>query len=424
MVNKQQEIRNIVEEYLSPNNADFTPLILNGDVSKIISYIPRESIDLVVTSPPYWQMRDYKVAKQIGREETYAKYINKLVHISKKINFVLKDSGSYFLNIGDKYNSKKKQLLMIPSRLVIRLQEAGWVLRNFIVWYKPDHMPSGFTDRFTNTWEPVFFLVKDTGNYLTPEYYFDLDEVREKHKTDEPDVPDELPRTVSEQDYRKLLPKLEQYKKNYEGKFKGEEINKGASPGARASLFGYTYSKQRIFKPTSHDEIEIINYLRDYRKRAHLTPSKIDEILGYKHTAGHWFRTDRGGRTLPNPEDWLKLKKILKFDDKYDEKMTKIHYVLQAVMKHPLGKNPGDMWAINTDKISEAHFAIFPELLVERIVRAACPPMGIILDPFAGSGTTGKVAMELGRKSIMIEINKEYVDIMEKRFKSNVRKLI
>ncbi len=424
MPSTQQEIKRRIQNYLDPENKDIAPLILNGDVAKIISYIPRESIDLVVTSPPYWQMRDYKVENQIGREETYNKYINKLVHISKKINFVLKESGSYFLNVGDKYNSKKKQLLMIPSRLVIRLQDTGWILRNFIVWYKPDHMPSGFTDRFTNTWEPVFFLVKDTGNYLTPEYYFDLDEVREKHKTEEPDTPEDLPRTVSEEEYEKLLPKLERYKKNYEGKFKGEGINRGASPGARASLFGYTYSKQRMYKPTPREEIEIINYLRDYRKKVNLTPSQIDKMLGYKHTAGHWFRTDRGGRTLPSPDDWLKLKEILNFDDKYDDKMTRVHYVLQGVMKHPLGKNPGDMWAINTDKISEAHFAIFPEALVQRIVRAASPPTGVVLDPFAGSGTTGKVAMELGRKSIMIEINKEYVDIMEKRFGSNVQRFI
>lgn len=424
MTGKEKDIILKIQNYLSPENLDIKPLILNGDVGKILSLIPKDSIDLVVTSPPYWQMRDYKVENQIGRESTSDKYINKLVHISKKINNVLKDSGSYFLNIGDKYNSKKKQLLMIPSKLVIRLQNNGWILRNFIVWYKPDHMPSGFTDRFTTTWEPVFFLVKDTGNYMTPEYYFNLDEIREKHKTEESDVPVGLPRTVTEDEYKKLIPKLESLRKNYEGKFKGENINKGASPGARASLSGYTYSKQRIFKPSSQEELEVINYLREYRKKADLTPAKIDEMLGYRHTAGHWFRTDRGGRTLPSPGDWIKLKEILNFDDRYDEKMTKMHYVLQAVMKHPLGKNPGDLWSITTDKSSESHFAIFPEALVERVVKSACPPNGIVLDPFAGSGTTGKVAMELGRKSIMIEINEEYVKIMEKRFKSSIKKLI
>ncbi len=416
---EKERIRN----YLDPANKDITPLILEGNVYKILPLIPKNSIDLVVTSPPYWQMRDYKVKNQIGMEATPNKYISKLVHVSKQIEEILKDSGAYFLNIGDKYNSKKKQLLMIPSRLIIRLQENGWILRNFIVWHKPDHMPSPLTDRFTNTWEPVFFLVKDTGNYLTPEYYFNLDEVRIEHKTSEPDVPPDLPRTVSEAEYETLKPVLEKYKKNYEGKFKNESINRGASPGARSSVMGYTYSKQRVFKPTAKDELEIINYLRGYLKNKGLRANQIDNILGYKYTAGHWFRLDRGGRSLPDPEDWLKIKKILEFDDRYDEKMTKVHYVLQAVMKNPLGKNPGDMWSINTDKITEAHFAIFPEKLVNRIINAASPPDGVVLDPFAGSGTTGMVAMKLGRKSIMVELNHEYVKIMESRFLTGVKRL-
>lgn len=412
-----------IARYLDPANDDITPLILKGDVGEILTLLPEESVDLVVTSPPYWQLRDYKEGKQIGREKTPEEYVQRITEVSRKLFSAVKSSGSYFLNVGDKYNSKKKQLLMIPSRIAISLQDNGWILRNFIVWHKPDHMPSPLLDRFSNTWEPVFFMVKDTGNYLAPDYYFDLDEVRERHKTSEPDVPEDLPRVISEEDYRKLLPKLEKYRKKYDGKFKGEEINRGASPGARASLFGYTYSKQRVFKPTGEDEIEIISYLREYRKKKNIRVEEIDRMLGYRHTAGHWFRLDRGGRSLPNPEDWVKLKKILELDDKYDERMTKTHYVLQAVMKHPLGKNPGDLWSITTDKSSEAHFAIFPEELVRRIVKAACPINGVVLDPFAGSGTSGKVAMETGRKSIMIELNQEYVDIMKRRFKVDTARL-
>ena len=90
---------------------------------------------------------------------------------------------------------------MIPSRLVRKLQQDGWILGNFIAWYKPDNMPSPLTDRFVNTREPVFFLVKDTGNYLTPEYYFSLDEIKEKHKTEEYDIPEDLPKTVSGEEY-------------------------------------------------------------------------------------------------------------------------------------------------------------------------------------------------------------------------------
>jgi DNA modification methylase len=403
-----------IDEYLK--NEETTPLILNGCVSDVLKFLPNKSIDLIITSPPYWQQRDYKIENQIGKEETPEEYINKLSEVSCELKRVLKDTGSFFLNAGDKYNSKKKQLLMIPSRLAIEMQKNGWVLRNYIVWYKPNHMPSPLVDRFSTTWESVFFFVKDTESYLAPDYYFNLDAVRVEHKTKDPDIPLDLPLTATEEKYKEIVHRLKKYKKEYDGKFKGHEINRGASPGARASLFGYFYSKQRVFKPSNDEEIEIVSYLRERRSERGISVEGIDKVLGYSYTAGHWFRLDRGGRSLPSPEDWIKLKEILGFDNRYDEKMTKTHYVLQAVKKNPLGKNPGDVWAINTDRFPEEHFAIFPKELVRRIVEAACPQDGVILDHFAGSGTTGKVAMALGRKSIMIDINPNYAKIMQRRF--------
>ncbi len=81
------------------------------------------------------------------------------------------------------------------------------------------------------------------------------------------------------------------------------------------------------------------------------------------------------------------------------------------------------MWQISTAKLKDAHFAVFPEELPERIIKACCPPDGIVLDPFAGSGTTGKVSREMGRKSILIEINPEYVEIIKKRCKIHTKPL-
>lgn len=410
-----QIMKKEIEEYLV--NRELSPLILNGDVIDKLQYLPDTCIDLIITSPPYWQQRDYREENQIGREETSGEYIEKLVAVSNELKRVLKGTGSFFLNIGDKYNSKKKQLLMIPARLTIEMQKKGWILRNQIVWYKPNHMPSPLRDRFSNTWESVFFFVKDTGNYLAPDYYFNLDAVRVEHKTKNLDVPLGLPVTASEEEYENSVKRiLNSYNRKYKGKYRGHETNRGASPGARSSLFGYTYSKQRRFKPTKDQEIEIILYLREWRKKKGINVEEIDELFGYSYTAGHWFRLDRGGRSLPTPDDWIKLKEILGFDDRYDKQMTETHYVSQAVKKHPKGKNPGDMWSIKTDKLLEAHFAIFPEELVRRIIRAACPKGGIVLDHFAGSGTTGKVAMELKRKSILIDINEDFVEIMNKRF--------
>jgi len=406
-----------IEQYLSRENKSTVPLVLIGDILEELSQLPDRSIDVIVTSPPYWKQRDYRIHGQIGQEETSEEYVQRLAKVSDGLRRVLKEEGSFFLNIGDKFGDKKN-LEMIPSRVALEMQKRGWILRNFIVWYKPNHMPTSVDDRFGTTWESVFFFVKDTGKYLAPEYYFDLDNVRIPHVGSKEDVPRDLPLTCSEEEYENIKDRLEKLKKEYNGKFKNHEVNRGASPGARSSLFGFYYSKQRIFKPSRVEEVEIHNYLRKWRMTAKISTKEVDEYFGHKDTAGHWFRLDRGGRSLPTSEDWKKLKQLLGFDETYDSQMTKTHYVLQAVKKHPKGKNPGDMWSIRTDRLTDEHFAIFPEALVKRIIDVACPEGGVVLDPFAGSGTTGKVAMETGRKSIMIDINPEYVKIMKKRFKT------
>jgi site-specific DNA-methyltransferase (adenine-specific) len=100
-----QIMKKEIEEYLV--NREISPLILNGDVFDKLQYLPDTCIDLIITSPPYWQQRDYREENQIGREETSGEFIEKLVAISDELKRVLKDTGSFFLNIGDKYNSKK-----------------------------------------------------------------------------------------------------------------------------------------------------------------------------------------------------------------------------------------------------------------------------------------------------------------------------
>jgi len=386
-----------------------TPVVLLGDVISQLQRIPSNSIDLAITSPPYWGQRDYGVKGQIGLEETPDEYIEKLLVVFSELRRVLTDTGSFFLNIGDKYVGKDLQ--MMPYKLAIKMQENGWALRNIIIWHKINAMPSPLTDRYANTYEPVFFFVKKPDNYLTPDYYFNLDPIRvpsrTKFKTD-------LPLTLSIEEYNKL--KLNR-KSDYNGKFKTTpRINLGASPGARLSVNGEFYSRQRVYKIDDELELKIINLLRKYRKLKGLSVEEIDKYFGYKNTAGHWFRLDKGGRSLPKPEDWFKLKKLLGIKEtKYDKIMTEEHYVLQTVKPNPLGKNPGDVWDIPTAKIKESHFAVFPEELPRRIILSASPENGIVLDPFAGSGTTLKVAKELKRRSIGIELNKDYLKIIKKR---------
>lgn len=205
-------------------------------------------------------------------------------------------------------------------------------------------------------------------------------------------------------------------KQTYKGKYKINPDNRGASPGARKSLFGEYFVRERryrVFQPI------IADYLRFWKEKRGITIKQIDALLGYKDTAGHWFRKDTGSwgkeGAVPLPDDWFRLKEILKFDEIYDRWVTETHLVLQTVKPHPKGKNPGDVWSIKLQPFPEAHFATFPEELVRKCVLAGCPKDGVVLDPFAGSGTTGKVAHDLGRNAILIEIVPAYLDIIKKR---------
>jgi len=162
---------------------------------------PSESIDLVMFSPPYWGLRDYQVEGQIGLEPTLEEYLDKLVRGCREIKRILKKTGSMYIVIGDSYTSTttgslgkngwsrphsrnqsiearkhrnfgkipQKCLLGIPWRLALRLIDDGWILRNDIIWYKPNHMPESVKDRLTNTYEHIFHFVKSR------KYYYNLD---------------------------------------------------------------------------------------------------------------------------------------------------------------------------------------------------------------------------------------------------------
>lgn len=181
----------------------FINKIICGDSLEILKTIPSESIDCVVTSPPYWALRDYGVRGQIGLEPNIAEYLEKLTLIFDEIKRVLKPSGTCWVNFGDTYANKTKggqrnklqgnmfdsltkratfdkletslavppkSLCLIPSRFAIRMIERGWILRNEIIWHKPNAMPQSVRDRFTVDFEKVFFLVKSRNYYFHQQY--------------------------------------------------------------------------------------------------------------------------------------------------------------------------------------------------------------------------------------------------------------
>lgn len=165
--------------------------IYQGDCLEILKTFPDESIDMCITSPPYWALRDYGVEGQLGLEPTFQEYINRLCDIFDEVKRVLKKEGTCWVNLGDIYgtqsgamrdgkfgkintNNQKmiqpagrhKSLCQIPSRFAIEMTNRGWILRNEIIWHKPSCMPSSAKDRFTVDFEKMFFFVKNKKYYF------------------------------------------------------------------------------------------------------------------------------------------------------------------------------------------------------------------------------------------------------------------
>ncbi|MFW9779673.1 MAG: DNA-methyltransferase [Candidatus Heimdallarchaeota archaeon] len=141
--------------------------ILHGDVWACLLTLEDASIDCVVTSPPYWQQRDYGFQGQLGREDGLEDYLAKLVQIFDLLRFKLVSKGVFYLNLGDKYITKygNTSLALIPFKLAYFLKKSGWHLEDILIWYKPNHMPSSVKNRFTNTYEPIFVLTRNQKNY-------------------------------------------------------------------------------------------------------------------------------------------------------------------------------------------------------------------------------------------------------------------
>jgi len=290
--------------------------IINGNSLEVLKTLPDNSIDCCITSPPYWGLRDYEHTEQLGSEEHFQTFIDNLCNIFDEVKRVLKPTGTCFVNLGDTYgtgsggsntNSPKqlsnegsllgrktakgydKCLLMIPERFAIEMVGRGWILRNQIVWHKPNQMPSSATDRFTVDFEKIFFFVKQQ------KYYFE------------------------------------------------QQLEK--------SLWADTDSRSKV----------------------------------------------KGGV-------------------KSNGKSASGEYATSKVAYREDGmRNMRTVWSVNTNGTSDAHFATYPQTLVERMLKAGCPEQGLVIDPFFGSGTTGIYARKSNRNYLGIELNPEYVKIAENR---------
>jgi len=178
---------------------EYSDVIIQGDALEKIRELPDDIVDCVVTSPPYYKLRDYDIDGQIGDECSVFEYIDKLVDIFKEVRRILKPQGTLWLNLGDTYaysggigspklesknwkqnakphiekGFKPKDLIGVPWRVAFALQEDGWYLRGDIIWNKPNSMPESVKDRPTNSHEYIFLMAKNK------QYYYDADAIME-----------------------------------------------------------------------------------------------------------------------------------------------------------------------------------------------------------------------------------------------------
>lgn len=290
-------------------------LILAGDAAEKLKTLDNASVHTCVTSPPYFGLRDYGTAGQIGLEQTPEEYVEKLVRVFREVRRTLRDDGTLWLNIGDSYAAdrkvagcKPKDLIGIPWLLAFALRADGWYLRQDIIWQKTNCMPESVRDRCTKSHEYIFLLSK------RPRYYFNAGAISEPIAG----------------------ASTKRYMQNIEAQ-KGSDRQPGKTNGNMKAA--------------------------------------LPRFGGSKHgdDTQEEFRTKSGAEYIPS-----------------------------------LKRNKRDVWAISTGGFKGAHFAVFPKKLVEPCILAGCPVGGTVLDPFAGSGTTGVVAKKTGRKFVGVEINPEY----------------
>lgn len=342
--------------------------ILVGDVLDKLATIADESVHCVVTSPPYWGLRDYGVEGQIGLESTPAEFLAKMVAVFAEVRRVLRKDGTCWVNMGDSYAAapgqrvqkdggrddvagwkqatnngscgvgsrdivglKPKNLVGMPWRLAFALQDDGWYLRQDIIWSKPNPMPESVTDRCTKAHEYLFLLTKSA------RYYYDADAIRTPFSDETKALSFDTMGFDRRDTYRVPIP-----------------------------VAGWATGE------ASH--------------------SAKDHAVAKSHH-GSKFNSGKTGALKPTVSSAER-------------------------MDNSKGANKRSVWEICTEAFPEAHFATFPKKLVEPCIRAGCPTGGTVLDPFNGSGTTGLVALANRCNYIGIELNPEYAAMTERRLKS------
>ena len=344
--------------------------LLLGDAAEQLATLPDGLCRCCITSPPYWGLRDYGMAGQIGLEGTPDAYVERLVAVFAEVRRVLADDGTLWLNLGDSYAAstlsnhgrgkatpalnghglpqvtngainpprvaptgdlKPKDLVGVPWLVAFALRADGWYLRSDIIWHKPNAMPESCRDRPTSAHEHLFLLSKSA------RYHYDAAAIAEP--------------ASGLTDHDLTGPGYAAPGQTPQG---GNRERTGAGSGLRC----------------------------DHVPR------------GRKGNA----RTFRGGGAYVHGRS---------FDNDGDGARES-----HGNSPNPTGtRNRRNVWTVATRPCSSAHFATFPEKLVEPCLLAGTEAGDWVLDPFAGTATTGAVALRLGRRFIGVELNQVYLDL-------------
>lgn len=401
--------------------------LLTGDCRSVLPTLPERSVQTVVTSPPYFGLRDYETSGQIGLEATPTEFVETMVAVFREVRRVLRDDGTLWLNLGDSYaNDGKwggetggkqsyldeasrtrvgrqkrrtgvaaKSLIGIPWRVAFALQEDGWFLRQEIVWHKLNPMPESVLDRPTRSHEQVFLFAK-SGDTLLWRHR----DGRWTHQRPEPD-----------------------YRWRHRSSREETAEPRDGDDWIRVNLwrgFDYYYDADAIAEPSSPN-----SHARAARKRSGdhkyadggpgnqtiaRNPPSAGRLVGIGHNA-------RPSKAVPNDAPHRKSAdpaSRIKANDSFQAAVTELVPV----------RNKRSVWPVASEAFRGDHFAAFPPALIEPCILAGCPMGGTVLDPFGGVGTTGLVADRLQRNAILIEVNARYAAMARDRLHADAPLLV
>lgn len=378
---------------------------LQGDCLESLKSLPDQSVHCVVTSPPYFGLRDYGQEGQIGLEETPDAYVQRLVEVFREVRRVLCNDGTLWVNLGDSYAAnrsyqvpstkgglkhgpgqaaggkgsvvpdglKPKDLIGVPWRVAFALQADGWYLRQDVIWTKPNPMPESVRDRCTKSHEYIFLLTK------APKYYFDHEAIKEPAVSDHP----------SGNGFKRSARKSYQ---NPDGTPRGNDEQWKGVGGKRNRRSVWTVTTKPF-------------------KGAHFAvfpPDLIEPMIlaGTSH-AGHcpacgkrWVRDVRRVKAEGAAAEVSDVRKPL-HTDTYSRHKFKIPggQTLVSGFNETLGWRPSCKCDV-------------------------APVPDVVLDPFGGAGTTGLVAQRLGRQAILCELNPDYIEMARKRIEEDRERLL